>query len=59
MFSFGLLARRGSVMLEDQHVSYQKMNALLAIYVQYLFHVQNFRNFKLLDIERVSYEVPL
>ena len=24
-----------------------------------LFHVQNFRNFKLLDIERVSYEVPL
>ena len=59
MFSFGLLARRGSVLLEDQRVSCQKPNALPAIYVQYSFHVQNFRNFKLLDIERVFYEVPL
>ena len=59
MFSFGLLTRRGLVMLEDQRVSCQKTNALPAIYGQYSFHVQNFRNFKLLDIERVSYEVPL
>ena len=59
MFSFGLLTRRGLALLEDQRVSCQKTNALPAIYVQYSFHVQNFRNFKLLDIERVSYEVPL
>ena len=59
MFSFGLLTRRGSVLLEDQRVSCQKTNALLVIYVQYSFPIQNFRNFKLLDIERVSYEIPL
>ena len=59
MFSFGLLARRGLVMLEDQRVSCQKTNALPAIYVQYSFHVQNFRNFKLLENERLAYEIPL
>ena len=31
MFSFGLLARRGLVMLEDQRVSCQKTNAIPAI----------------------------
>ena len=36
-----------------------RLTLFLLYYVQYLFHVQNFRNFKLLDIERVSYEVPL
>ena len=46
-------------MLEDQRVSCQKTNALPAIYVQRSFSAHNFRNFKLLDIERVSYEVPL
>ena len=45
--------------LKHQGVSCQKTNALPAIYVQYSFPVQNFRNFKLVDIERVSYEVPL
>ena len=59
MFSVGLLTRRGSVLLEDQHVSCRKTNALPAILCSILFHVQNFRNFKLLDIERVSYEYPL
>ena len=59
MFSVGLLARRGLVMLEEWWASCQKTNALPAIYVQYSFPVQNFRNFKLVDIERVSYEVPL
>ena len=51
MFSFGLLARRRSVMLENERSSYYICSIL--------FHVQNFRNFKLLDIERVSYEYPL
>ena len=38
-------------MLENERSSYYICSIL--------FHVQNFRNFKLLDIERVSYEVPL
>ena len=37
MFSVGLLARRRSVMLEDQRVSCQKTNALPAIYVAFYF----------------------
>ena len=38
-------------MLEDERSSYYICSIL--------FHVQNFRNFKLFESERVSYEVPL
>ena len=51
MFSFGLLARRRSVMLEDERSFYYICSIL--------FHVQNFRNFKLLESERLAYEIPL
>ena len=37
----------------------RRLTLFLLYYVQYSFHVQNFRNFKLLDIERVFYEVPM
>ena len=47
----GLARRPTRFMPEDERSSYYICSIL--------FHVQNFRNFKLLDIERVSYEVPL
>ena len=47
----GHAGRPTRFMLEDERSSYYICSIL--------FHVQNFRNFKLLDIERVSYEVPL
>ena len=47
----GLARRPTRFMPEDERSSYYICSIL--------FHVQNFRNFKLLDIERVSYEAPL
>ena len=47
----GHAGRPTRFMPEDERSSYYICSIL--------FHVQNFRNFKLLDIERVSYEVPL